>query len=511
MTLLRDSRRTLALALFLLLVGLVASVCELLLSLEAWGARVGLLLGGLAVSISGVAVWMAATWRRQETAQHWLELIDRLLVDDLSLDETALGTPVAAHPWSNLMERVQQGIISAQHRMRNAEHGRAALEVRLRRAQGQYERIQCILNQLAEPVIAIDAYDELMLTNPAAERLLGLPLARTERQPLADVLRFEPLVKLLTETRQRRWAHGRTVELEITSPVGQSGVYSTTVTPIVSPSRPGEGRSPEPGDSLGSMAVLRDVSSQKESHKRHAEFVSSVSHEMKTPLASIKAYVELLVDGDAEDEATRESFLDVINSQADRLQRLIDNLLNLARIEAGVTKVQKRAQSLNEVLQEAVHVLAPAAERKQIELAAELSPLYLGVVADRDMLVQAVINLLSNAIKYTPDGGRVTLRSRQVDEDVCFEVADTGVGLSPEDCARVFDKFYRVKKHSDMAPGTGLGLALVKHIVEDVHRGRIAVESQLGSGSTFRVLLPLAAGRATTPASGTFELAEQRA
>ena len=127
---------------------------------------------------------------------------------------------------------------------------------------------------------------------------------------------------------------------------------------------------------------------------------------MKTPLAGIKAYVELLADGDAEDEATREEFLEVINGQADRLRRLVDNLLNLARIEAGVVSVSKQQRSLNELLDEALNVVRPSAEAKQIELISDLSPLYLGVLADRDMLLQAAINLLSNAIKYTAPAAR---------------------------------------------------------------------------------------------------------
>jgi two-component system phosphate regulon sensor histidine kinase PhoR len=238
------------------------------------------------------------------------------------------------------------------------------------------------------------------------------------------------------------------------------------------------------------MAVLQDISYEKAVQRRHAEFVSSVSHEMKTPLAGIKAYVELLVDGEAEDEATREEFLQVINGQAERLQRLIDNLLNLARIEAGVVEVSKTPRSLNEVLEEAANVIQPAAEKKSITLGRELSPMYIGVLADRDMLLQAAINLLSNAVKYTPVGGRVTLRSRLAEREAIFEVEDTGVGLSPEDCEKVFEKFYRVKKDRDMAAGTGLGLPLAKHIVEDVHGGKLTVQSQLGVGSTFRITLP---------------------
>ena len=214
---------------------------------------------------------------------------------------------------------------------------------------------------------------------------------------------------------------------------------------------------------------------------------------MKTPLASIKAYVELLVDGDAEDEETREEFLNIINSQTDRLHRLIDNVLNLARIESGVVEIHKVSQPLNSILIEAYETVKPAAEAKNITLVSALSPLYLPVLVDHDQLLQAAINLLSNAVKYTPEGGTVTLRSRNLDGEVQFEVEDTGVGLSPENCRRIFDRFYRVKKDTHMASGTGLGLSLAKTIIEDMHGGRISVRSQLGEGSTFTVTLPGAA------------------
>ncbi len=152
--------------------------------------------------------------------------------------------------------------------------------------------------------------------------------------------------------------------------------------------------------------------------------------------------------------------------------------------------MSKQTRPLNEILEEALHIVQPAADAKQIELVADLSPMYLGVLADRDMLLQSAINLLSNAVKYTPEHGTVTMRSRLADSQVLFEVQDTGVGLSEEDCGRVFEKFYRVKKDKNMASGTGLGLPLAKRIVEDVHGGRLTAESTLGVGSTFSVTMP---------------------
>jgi two-component system phosphate regulon sensor histidine kinase PhoR len=258
----------------------------------------------------------------------------------------------------------------------------------------------------------------LLLANPRAEALLEFDAESTQTRAIGQLVRCRELIDLLTTTRNSQSDAGRSGEIEAAT-------------------------------GGGAVAVLRNIGDQKAMQKRHAEFVSSVSHEMKTPLAGIKAYVELLADGEVEDEAQRQEFLEVIDSQANRLHRLVENLLNLARIEAGVVKVDKKNRPLNEVLEEAVNVVQPAAEAKRITLVKDLSPMYLGVLADRDMLLQTAINLLSNAIKYTPDEGRITLRSRLVDDEVRFEVEDTGVGLNEEDSRRVFEKFYRVNKSKE--------------------------------------------------------------
>ena len=211
--------------------------------------------------------------------------------------------------------------------------------------------------------------------------------------------------------RRRKVVTTRTDEVELLQPDGAQTCYRVVATGLTAGLETGTG--PEVVE--GVVATMRDVSLQKTMQRSHAEFVSSASHEMKTPLAGIKAYVELLADGDAEDEEQREEFLEVINGQADRLQRLIDNLLNLARIEAGVVQVSKQPPiAQRDPAREALRVVQPAAEAKQIQLVEHLSPMYLGVLVDRDMLLQAAINLLSNAVKYTPNGGRVTLRSRML-------------------------------------------------------------------------------------------------
>jgi two-component system phosphate regulon sensor histidine kinase PhoR len=462
-----------------------------------------LLLAVAAVAAGVAAILLARRLRgQQQAARRYLDALCELDCYKLLGDDTLAMLPPldAGNPLAAICGRVRQTLERYCRRIQELEQSRTALELRGRRAAAEFQRLESVFRELHDPILVLNDYQELVLANARAEELFQFDGRPGEERALAQLVRCEKLLALLTATAGRKAPGSRGEDLEIAGPDGCARWYRATVSRLGGDEE-GDAAASAPGTAL---AVLRDIGDQKMLQKRNAEFVSSVSHEMKAPLAGIKAYVELLVDGDAEDEQTREEFLTVINSQADRLQRLVDNLLNLARIEAGVVEVHKQPRSLNELLEEALRVIQPAAEAKQIKLARDLSPMYLAVLADRDMLLQAAINLLSNAVKYTPAGGTVTLRSRLVDDEIRFEVADTGVGLSAEDAPRVFEKFYRVKKNRDMAPGTGLGLPLAKHIVEDVHGGRLTLESTLGVGSTFTVTLPSAAqltGTTTNPLS----------
>ena len=439
---------------------------------------------------AGIAAALRVTARENAARLAWQRHLESMCeVDPAALagdDLPAEVIPLApGHPDAPLAARLGEALAACGRRIEHLEHRQAALEVRHRRAAVDAERVRAILAGMDDPVLAVDEAGHLVLANPAAAAVLALPDTRTEAAMFAEMVRCEQLVELLA-VNARHAAAPRRAEIDLVDHEGRSRSFRATV-----------GRLEAAGGAAaaGSVAVLRDIGEQKVLQKRNAEFVSAVSHEMKTPLSGIKAYVELLLDGDAEDEATREEFLQTIDSQADRLRRLVENLLNLARVEAGVVQVNKEPRSLNALLEEALRVVQPAAEAKQIPLVGDLSPMYLGVLADRDLLLQAAINLLSNAVKYTSEGGRVTLRSRFADGEVSFEVEDTGVGLSEEDCRQIFEKFYRVQKDKGMAQGTGLGLPLAKHIVEDVHGGKLLVRSRIGEGSCFSVVLRSAGGR----------------
>ncbi len=421
--------------------------------------------------------------RRRMASEHQAQLF----LDRLGKQATDTLPTIDPHStWAPPLAALQQVFETTQQRITEVEQGRTSADVRYRRVMAEYERASRVLAHVSEPLLAIDAYDEIQLSNRAAEELLGLSHDGPQRRTLAALQRCERLVALVKDAQRRKVASSRTEDFELETARGSKRWYSVTATNLA------KGDAEADADAGSVVLQLHDISAQKDIQKQHAEFVSSASHEMKAPLAGIRAYVELLADGEAEDPETREEFLGVINNQADRLQRLVENLLNIARIEAGVVKVHKQPQGLNEVLIEAFNVMQPTAAGKNITLTQDLSQMYLGALMDRDLMLQAVINLVSNAIKYTHPGGRVTIRSHLLDDLVQFDVEDTGVGLSEEDCQKIFEKFYRVEKDQNMAAGTGLGLSLAKYIVEDVHGGKLALSSKLGVGSTFSVTIPAA-------------------
>jgi two-component system, OmpR family, phosphate regulon sensor histidine kinase PhoR len=239
------------------------------------------------------------------------------------------------------------------------------------------------------------------------------------------------------------------------------------------------------------VAVMHDMTREAEVAQMKNDFVSHVSHELRTPLASIKAYVEMLIDGEADDERQKKEFYDVIQNEANRLGRLIDNILDLSRIESGIVKVNKQPLSVTVVVKEAIEIITPQAAGKQIAVRENIAPAIYQTSADKDMLHRAVLNLLSNAVKYTPEGGTISVSTsvNESDKKMTIRISDTGVGIPQKDLPYVFDKFYRVEANNRMAKGTGLGLSLVKHIVETVHHGRVTVESVVGKGSAFVIEL----------------------
>jgi two-component system phosphate regulon sensor histidine kinase PhoR len=243
-------------------------------------------------------------------------------------------------------------------------------------------------------------------------------------------------------------------------------------------------------DTPGAVMVLDDTSELRRLERLRHEFVANVSHELKTPLAVLKACVETLQDGAVEDPAIRGSFLQQIAEGADRLHALILDLLSLARIESGDEVLEYEAVPVADAVKGCLDRLRPRAEAKGMILEAVPPPESLEVWADDEAFGQIIDNLVDNAVKYTQAGGIVRVRWAAKDGQVCLSVEDNGPGIPERDLTRIFERFYRVDKaRSRELGGTGLGLSIVKHLTQTLH-GTVTATSQIGEGSTFTLCLP---------------------
>ncbi len=347
--------------------------------------------------------------------------------------------------------------------------------------------VEAILNSIQDAVLVCDNQDRVILANPSAEHIFGFQFESSRPPVLQDVLKQSPLLEMMIKTRNSKVRH---VRHELTGIKKDEKAWYDCVLSCVTD---------EGGQAICVVAVLHDMTREKEISIAKNDFVSHVSHELKTPLASINAYAEMLVDGEAQDAATVRQFCEIIQGQAGRLNRLIEDVLNISRIESGLIKVNRQPHSLALILRDALEMMQSYAKEKSITIQSPPPILYDQVCADKDMMTQVVVNLLSNAVKYTPSGGHITVQSdvNDVDGTVTVSVTDTGVGIPAEDLDKLFGKFYRVEANKNFAKGTGLGLNLVKQIVETLHGGRVFVRSQQGKGSTFGFIVPLAeAGQA---------------
>lgn len=237
----------------------------------------------------------------------------------------------------------------------------------------------------------------------------------------------------------------------------------------------------------GAMAVFHDVTDARNFDQVRSEFVGNVSHELRTPLTSIKGFVETLLDGAMEDRILCRRFLSIIDTETERLSRLIDDLLTLSSIESKECIIQPKPVCIIRSVRMVMNIFGPQISEKQLHVEFVYPPHGFLIFADENLLNQVLINLLDNAIKYTPRGGKIVIHCRRQDTRILTTFTDTGVGIPHDSIPRVFERFYRVDKaRSRNQGGTGLGLAIVKHIVES-HGGDIFVESEVGRGSTFGI------------------------
>jgi two-component system phosphate regulon sensor histidine kinase PhoR len=357
-------------------------------------------------------------------------------------------------------------------------------QIQMKVLEAEKRHLEAVIHSISDAVLVTDAFGDLILANEAAEGIFGFEFDPSTRRPVEEIIEDEAVLGLLCEARETG-LHSPHRTAEWTQGGGEGGrTFRVILNAVI------EGRRRE--RLSGVVAVLHDVTKEKEIARLKSDFVSNVSHELKAPLASIKAYVEMLQDGEVTDEAEKREFLATIAGETDRLAGLVESILNLSRLESGLVPINKTDIEVAEVLQDVVEVMTPQAGKRGVEVSADLAPVFFRVNGDRDMLHQAVLNVVSNAIKYTPEGGSVRIASFLEDSTVVVSVQDSGYGIPEDELEKIFEKFYRARLSGRVSAGTGLGLPLVKHVIENVHGGNITVESTVGKGTTFRLHLPAA-------------------
>jgi two-component system phosphate regulon sensor histidine kinase PhoR len=350
------------------------------------------------------------------------------------------------------------------------------LDERIRTVTRQRREQEAVLASMVEGVLAVDQRERLITLNQAGARLLGVDPETARERPIPEVVRHPDLQNFVA----RALASSRQVDGEIV--LRDNRLLQLRGTTL---------RDPQ-GKAFGALIVLNDVTRLRRLEKARRDFAANVSHELKTPITSIKGFVETLLDGAIQEPENALNFLHIIAKHADRLNEIIDDLLSLSRIEQDSEqgKIALSPDRLKEVLHNAIQVCRERAAAKDIPI--DLTcPDDLAADINAPLLLQAVTNLIDNAVKYSPAARPVQVEARRENGEVLILVRDQGPGIAPEHLPRLFERFYRVDSgRSRKVGGTGLGLAIVKHIAQ-AHGGYVTLQSTPGQGSTFLIHLPL--------------------
>ncbi len=339
------------------------------------------------------------------------------------------------------------------------------------------DQMETILTSMVEGVMTFDVSGKLLLMNKTAEDMLGIDFINSRNRYYLEFMHHYQLTDLL----KKALSDGLHQVVEFKLSVVDTEYYRIYVTPIKNIEEKLE----------GIVVVLRNITEVKILEQVRSDFVANVSHELRTPMTSIKGYVETLLDGAVKDKDTTVKFLEIIDKEADRLNRLIQDLLYLSEIETGKIELARKWINTKELIEQVVKIMAPLTGEKEIIIETMIQEGAESLFGNADMLEQVLINLLENAIKYSLDGATVTVLIRVCEQGRSIQVIDHGIGIPPESLSRIFERFYRVDKaRSRKVGGTGLGLSIVKHVV-DRHRGQISVESEEEKGTTFTVILPI--------------------
>lgn len=338
-------------------------------------------------------------------------------------------------------------------------------------------RLEAVLLSMFEGVIVIDVKGEILLMNQALKELFSVSKNTSGIKPIEIIRNIE-----IQELADRALTPPQNViSKEISVFVPEEKIFMVHATPVI-----------QEGKAEGAVLVFHDISDIRRLERIRTDFVANVSHELRTPVASIKGYAETLLDGALNDKKNAREFLEIIHADSDRLAKLINDLLDLSKIESGALTLSLEPLAIEPVVKHIISGISKQAGDKSIDVRIEIPRTIPRIMADEGRIAQVLLNLIDNAIKYTREKEVITISAREENSTVMIEVSDTGPGISEKDLPRIFERFYRIDKaRSRELGGTGLGLSIVKHIVQ-AHNGGVSVRSVLGQGSTFSFSIPKA-------------------
>jgi two-component system phosphate regulon sensor histidine kinase PhoR len=333
-------------------------------------------------------------------------------------------------------------------------------------------KLDNILNNMADGVIMTDVKGDIILANRAAEIFFGFEEKNAIDKPVIEVVHdheVDEVLKLCLKTEKEQTAQY------------ESSIAGRFLRVIVVPLH-------NQGRLSGALILLQDLTEVRNLQTMRRELIGNISHELRTPIAGIKAMIETLQDGAINNKKAAADFLARVESEVDRLSQIVAELTQLSRIETGQAELKKESVNLNNLINEVLTEMSPLAERQQTTLLKELNPKLPSVPADKDRIHQMMVNLVHNAIKFNKPDGKVTVSTSFNDKFVTVSVTDTGIGISKDDLPHVFERFYKADK-ARADSGSGLGLAIAKHTIQ-AHGGEIHAQSEEGKGSTFTFSLP---------------------
>jgi two-component system phosphate regulon sensor histidine kinase PhoR len=348
------------------------------------------------------------------------------------------------------------------------------IENKIKEIKAQNQKLSAIFNSMVEGVIVVDKTGRIVSVNSTIEKIFGATKDTMEGRVFLEAIRNNDIAEVVNAISRE----GKPLTTEITLIYPMRRIFEVNATPIF-----------DNDIVAGCLVVIHDITELRRLETVRSDFVANVSHELKTPLTSIKGFVETLLEGALDDKENNRNFLKIIQDHSERLNNLVDDLLSLSHLESKEITLEKKSFILKLQLEKVTSGFKSQLKKMSIEIKNELSD-SVSISADRNKIEQVFTNLIDNAIKFNKEKGAIRIYAEEADGKIKITIEDSGIGIPGKDISRIFERFYRVDKaHSRELGGTGLGLSIVKHIVE-LHGGCVGVESTEGFGSKFWFILP---------------------